>query len=83
MVQHLKMLLFSVLQLISPSESIDGSKGSSMRRKHQDSFGSQDSAAALPSTPDRYCTVLDWPTDEWSGEEMCRNLFEKRADLDV
>ncbi|XP_027145748.1 unconventional myosin-IXb isoform X3 [Larimichthys crocea] len=44
---------FSARELISPSESTDGSKGSSMRRKHQDSFGSQDSAAALPSTPDR------------------------------
>ncbi|XP_069006624.1 unconventional myosin-IXb isoform X3 [Embiotoca jacksoni] len=39
-------------QIISPSESHDdGSKGSSIRRRHQE--GHQDSAHSIPSTPDR------------------------------
>uniref|UniRef100_A0A3Q3X5D9 Uncharacterized protein n=1 Tax=Mola mola TaxID=94237 RepID=A0A3Q3X5D9_MOLML len=44
---HLKM---SVVQLSSSSESqADGSKGSSLRRRHQDGSGSQDSAQSIPS----------------------------------
>ncbi|XP_074523656.1 unconventional myosin-IXb isoform X3 [Halichoeres trimaculatus] len=42
----------SARELISPAESLsDGSKGSSFRRKHQDSH--QDPAPSIPSTPDR------------------------------
>lgn len=42
--------------MLSLSDSyVDGSKGSSFRRKHQDSSGHQDSAQSIPSTPDRYC----------------------------
>ncbi|KAK5907663.1 hypothetical protein CesoFtcFv8_005484 [Champsocephalus esox] len=42
---------FSARELISPSESqADGSKGSSFRRKHQDS---SDSTHSFPSTPDK------------------------------
>lgn len=55
--------LSSVLQMSPPLESYgDGSKGSSFRRKHQDT---SDSAHSIPSTPDRYCTALAWPIDEW------------------
>ncbi|CAJ1060581.1 unconventional myosin-IXb isoform X1 [Xyrichtys novacula] len=44
----------SARELISPSEChSDGSKGSSFRRKHQDSSGHQDAAHPIPSTPDR------------------------------
>ncbi|XP_037627252.1 unconventional myosin-IXb isoform X3 [Sebastes umbrosus] len=45
---------FSAREMNSPSEShADGSKGSSIRRKHQDGSGHQDSAPSIPSTPDR------------------------------
>ncbi|XP_049910238.1 unconventional myosin-IXb isoform X3 [Epinephelus moara] len=45
---------FSAREMMSPSDSYaDGSKGSSFRRKHQDSSGHQDSAHSIPSTPDR------------------------------
>ncbi|XP_034385919.1 unconventional myosin-IXb isoform X2 [Cyclopterus lumpus] len=44
----------SAREMISPSDGhADGSKGSSMRRKHQDGSGHQDSAPSIPSTPDR------------------------------
>ncbi|XP_044055839.1 unconventional myosin-IXb isoform X4 [Siniperca chuatsi] len=44
----------SAREMISPSESHgDGSKGSSIRRKHQDGSCHQDSAHSIPSTPDR------------------------------
>ncbi|XP_036969623.1 unconventional myosin-IXb isoform X3 [Acanthopagrus latus] len=44
----------SARELISPSESLaDGSKGSSIRRKHQDGSGHGDSTHSIPSTPDR------------------------------
>lgn len=52
--------LFSSLQIMSITESHgDGSKGSSIRRKHQDGSGHQDSAQSIPSTPDRCCTKLN------------------------
>ncbi|XP_034736917.1 unconventional myosin-IXb isoform X3 [Etheostoma cragini] len=45
---------FSAREMISSSEShADGSKGSSIRRKHQGGSGHQDSAHSIPSTPDR------------------------------
>lgn len=63
---HLKLCL--CLQLISPSESLtDGSKGSSFRRKHQDS---SDSTHSFPSTPDKYWTNF---TVEHFGIYMCLN----------
>ncbi|XP_078141604.1 unconventional myosin-IXb isoform X7 [Centroberyx gerrardi] len=41
-------------EMLSPAESHpDGSKGSSIRRKHQDGSGHQDSAHTVPSTPER------------------------------
>ncbi|XP_028258695.1 unconventional myosin-IXb isoform X3 [Parambassis ranga] len=41
-------------QVNSPSDGHgDGSKGSSFRRKHQESSGHQESAHSIPSTPDR------------------------------
>ncbi|XP_068447270.1 unconventional myosin-IXb isoform X3 [Clinocottus analis] len=44
----------SAREMISPSEChADGSKGSSIRRKHQDGSGHQDPAPSIPSTPDR------------------------------
>ncbi|XP_075878957.1 unconventional myosin-IXb isoform X3 [Nelusetta ayraudi] len=44
----------SAKEMLSLSDSyVDGSKGSSFRRKHQDSSGHQDSAQSIPSTPDR------------------------------
>ncbi|XP_068568919.1 unconventional myosin-IXb isoform X4 [Cebidichthys violaceus] len=44
----------SAREMISPSDGhADGSKGSSIRRKHQDGSGHQDSAHSIPSTPDR------------------------------
>ncbi|XP_040039727.2 unconventional myosin-IXb isoform X4 [Gasterosteus aculeatus] len=43
---------FSAKEMISPSD-VDGSKGSSIRRKHQDGSGHQDSAHFIPSTPDK------------------------------
>ncbi|XP_076582057.1 unconventional myosin-IXb isoform X5 [Chaetodon auriga] len=44
----------SAREVISPSESYgDGSKGSSIRRKHQDGSAHPDSAHSIPSTPDR------------------------------
>lgn len=50
------LLMFYVLQIISPLEGHgDGSKGSSIRRKQQDGSGHPDSAHCIPSTPDRYC----------------------------
>ncbi|XP_039666987.1 unconventional myosin-IXb isoform X2 [Perca fluviatilis] len=44
---------FSAREMISLSESHDGSKGSSIRRKPQGGSGHQDSAHSIPSTPDR------------------------------
>ncbi|XP_075944090.1 unconventional myosin-IXb isoform X1 [Anarhichas minor] len=45
---------FSAREMISPSDGhADGSKGSSIRRKHQEGSGHQDSALSIPSTPDR------------------------------
>uniref|UniRef100_A0A667XTV2 Myosin IXB n=1 Tax=Myripristis murdjan TaxID=586833 RepID=A0A667XTV2_9TELE len=44
----------SVLQILSPMESHpDVSKGSSFRRKHQDSSGHQDFGHTVPSTPEK------------------------------
>ena len=68
-VLHHLEILFSVLQLISPSESLaDGSKGSSIRRKHQDGSGHGDSTHSIPSTPDRYCPALDWSLDDYTHD---------------
>ncbi|TMS20778.1 Unconventional myosin-IXb [Larimichthys crocea] len=58
---------FSARELISPSESTDGSKGSSMRRKHQDSFGFPRLCSRPPIHTRQVLHCVDWPTDEWSG----------------
>lgn len=48
-----------ILQMLSPSIShLDGSKGGSIRRKHHDGAGYQDSTHTVPSTPERYCAAV-------------------------